>query len=291
MGRESFKRNFIIYLVNCFFNGSKNRCCSKSLLIYIKNVNWIASLDWFQFVLDKLINSQPNKDDGSPPFSPTLVLREPDIEAQILIITSVAEASVSIKREDYREKVLMDQAKKEMNKDNSMPSFTLGLGPSQLDNQSSVPQTTSVLNPNTDGEMHDTNEDDDDGTLLRRNPDLSIKKLTKNKSKEVDKPSSKKGDDRSPTIKIKKPTSSSGQKMTSSTAAKHAVKYKNESLRADSEQKATDGSKPKLTAKTRPEPKVNKEVLAEKDDEKHVGAAITPEKSKEIGPSASMRKR
>jgi len=39
------------------FSGSKNRYYSKSLLIYIKNVNQIASLDWFQFVLDKLINS------------------------------------------------------------------------------------------------------------------------------------------------------------------------------------------------------------------------------------------
>ena len=79
--------------------------------------------------------------------------------------------------------------------------------------------------------------------------------------------------------------------MTSGPATKHAVEYKNAGLRADSEQKATNGSKPKLTAKTSLESKVTKEVLAEKIVEKHVGAAITPEKSEEVGPSALIRKR
>ena len=125
----------------------------------------------------------------------------------------MTEASVSVEREDYCENMLMDQAKREMNKDNSMPSFSLGLGPSQLDNQSSVPQTTFMPDPNTDLEKYDANEDDDGAPLIfhlrntsEMNPDLSINKLTKNKSKEVDKPSSRKGDVRSPTIRIKKPT-------------------------------------------------------------------------------------
>ncbi|KAJ8424215.1 hypothetical protein Cgig2_033099 [Carnegiea gigantea] len=54
---ENFKRNFIIYLVNYLFNGSKSCYCNKSVLKYIKDMNQIASLDWCQFVLDKLINS------------------------------------------------------------------------------------------------------------------------------------------------------------------------------------------------------------------------------------------
>ena len=41
---------------------------------------------------------------------------------------------------------------------------------------------------------------------------------------------------------------------------------------------------------TWPKLKANKEVLAEKDDEKHIGATITPEKSERVGPSAVMRK-
>ncbi|KAJ8425626.1 hypothetical protein Cgig2_024281 [Carnegiea gigantea] len=48
---KSFKRNFIIYLVNCFFSGPKNCYCSKSIVKYVKDVNQIASLDWSKFVL------------------------------------------------------------------------------------------------------------------------------------------------------------------------------------------------------------------------------------------------
>ncbi|KAJ8434369.1 hypothetical protein Cgig2_031615 [Carnegiea gigantea] len=54
---ESFNRNFIIYLVNCFFSGPKNRYCNKSILKYLKDVSQIPSLDWCQFVVDKLITS------------------------------------------------------------------------------------------------------------------------------------------------------------------------------------------------------------------------------------------
>ena len=50
-GGESFKRNFIIYLVNCFFKRPKNRCCSKSILKYVKDVNQITFLDWCKFVV------------------------------------------------------------------------------------------------------------------------------------------------------------------------------------------------------------------------------------------------
>ncbi|KAJ8425870.1 hypothetical protein Cgig2_028215 [Carnegiea gigantea] len=56
-GGESFKRNFIVYLVNYFFTGPKNRYCSKSILKYVKDIRHIVSLDWCQFILDKLITS------------------------------------------------------------------------------------------------------------------------------------------------------------------------------------------------------------------------------------------
>ena len=60
--------------------------------------------------------------------------------------------------------------------------------------------------------------------------------------------------------------SSSSQKTTIAPAAKHTVEEKKESLRAGCEQKVTNDGKPKLIVKTRLEHKVNKEVLAEKDD-------------------------
>jgi len=56
-GGESFKRNFILYLVNCFFNRPKNRYYNKSILKYVKDVSHIASLDSCQFVVDKPITS------------------------------------------------------------------------------------------------------------------------------------------------------------------------------------------------------------------------------------------
>ena len=101
-----------------------------------------------------------------------------------------------------------------MNKDDSIPSFSLELGLSQLDSQSLVPHSTSVPDPKTTGKKHDANEEDDDGAPLifpmrntsQANGDLSIKNYTENKSKAGDKPSSKKGDVRNPTIRIKKPT-------------------------------------------------------------------------------------
>jgi len=81
------------------------------------------------------------------------------------------------------------------------------------------------------------------------------------------------------------------KKMTSAPAAKYIVKQKKERLRANGERKPTNGSKPKVTAKTKPKPKPKKEVLAKKDDEKGVGAAITPEKLEEVGSSTAMRRR
>ncbi|KAJ8419720.1 hypothetical protein Cgig2_020781 [Carnegiea gigantea] len=56
-GGKGFKRNFIIYLLNCFFSGPKNSYYSKSILKYVKDVNQIASLDWCKFILRKLITS------------------------------------------------------------------------------------------------------------------------------------------------------------------------------------------------------------------------------------------
>ena len=80
------------------------------------------------------------------------------------------------------------------------------------------------------------------------------------------------------------------KQMTSSLATKKVVEQKKERLRADSEQKATDGSKPKVTKKTKPKPKAKKKVLVEKDDEKYVGATIPSKKLEEVRPLAVMRK-
>ncbi|KAJ8429341.1 hypothetical protein Cgig2_002962 [Carnegiea gigantea] len=52
--------------------------------------------------------------------------------------------------------------------------------------------------------------------------------------------------------------------------------------KANGEYKATDGSKPKVTPKTKPKPHAKKVVLAEKDYEKHL---------EEVDRSAAMRKR
>ena len=56
----------------------------------------------------------------------------------------MANACISVDKEEHPEDVLMDQAKKEMKKDDTMPSFSRGLGLSQPNNQSPVPQTTSM---------------------------------------------------------------------------------------------------------------------------------------------------
>ncbi|KAJ8419595.1 LOW QUALITY PROTEIN: hypothetical protein Cgig2_013231 [Carnegiea gigantea] len=52
---ESFKRNFMIYLLNCFFRGTKHRYCNHPQ--NIKDVDQIASLDWCKFIVQKLITS------------------------------------------------------------------------------------------------------------------------------------------------------------------------------------------------------------------------------------------
>ncbi|KAJ8435635.1 hypothetical protein Cgig2_000301 [Carnegiea gigantea] len=71
------------------------------------------------------------------------------------------------------------------------------------------------------------------------------------------------------------------EKMVIAPTAKQVVEQKKGSPRAYGEQQALDSSKPKLA----------KEVLLEKDHEKRVGAARTPEKSEEVGPLDALRKR
>ncbi|KAJ8439653.1 LOW QUALITY PROTEIN: hypothetical protein Cgig2_021665 [Carnegiea gigantea] len=280
---ESFKRKFIIYLVNYFFSGLKNRYCSKSILKFIKDVTQITSLNWCQFVLDKLITSvmhykrstdakgfqnlqskdKANENSGAPSFNPTLSLHKPDSEDQISRIALVTDASVNVEKEDHREDMVLNQPNNVIKKDNSILSYSLWLAP---DSQNSVPLTTSVPDPSTARVNEDNgSEEDDDSTLLKFplrntswvNHELSIKKPVENKSKEGDKPSSKKGEVRKHTIKIKKSTLHRAEER---------------SPRAYSEQQAPDSSKPKLT----------KEVLSEKDHKKPVVAVRTPEKSKEL---------
>ena len=74
--------------------------------------------------------------------------------------------------------------------------------------------------------------------------------------------------------------SSIGKKMMIASTGKQAVEQKKGSPRAYGEQQALDSSKPKLT----------KEVLPKKDDEKLMGAIRTSKKSEEVGPLGALRK-
>ncbi|KAJ8429727.1 hypothetical protein Cgig2_024979 [Carnegiea gigantea] len=133
-----------------------------------------------------------------------------------------------------------------------MPSYSLGLGLSQPDSQSPVPQNTSVPDPSTTVVNEDDGIEDDDGSAPFRIPlrstsqvnrELSAKKPAEKKPKEGDEP-----------------------------ACKKLVEHNKGSHRASGEQVATDSRKPKLT----------KGVLPKKHDEKHLGAARTPEMLEEL---------
>ena len=55
--RESFKRNFVMYMVSCFFNGSKNIHFSPYFAKNVAHVEDIASIDWCQYTIDRLCES------------------------------------------------------------------------------------------------------------------------------------------------------------------------------------------------------------------------------------------
>ena len=124
----------------------------------------------------------------------------------------MVDASISVEREEHREDVLMEQAKQESKKDDSMPSFNVGVRLSQLDSQSPVLASTPLPDPNTAKEKDDDNKEDHDDAPLRfslwdttqANRDLSIKKSLKNRSTVGEKPTSRKHEVRKTTIKIKK---------------------------------------------------------------------------------------
>ncbi|KAJ8425283.1 hypothetical protein Cgig2_025824 [Carnegiea gigantea] len=54
---ESFKRNFVLYMISCFFNGSKNVHCSPYFAKNVAHVEDIASIDWCQYTIDRLCES------------------------------------------------------------------------------------------------------------------------------------------------------------------------------------------------------------------------------------------
>ncbi|KAJ8420610.1 LOW QUALITY PROTEIN: hypothetical protein Cgig2_023944 [Carnegiea gigantea] len=138
-----------------------------------------------------------------------------------------------------------------MKKDDSIPSYSLGLGLSQSDSQSLVPHTTSMPDPSTAGVNYEP----------------IIKKPAEKKPKECDGPSSKKGE-------------ATGSKVPSPCNAKEPTEHSKEALSLEAEQ-ATDSRKPKLT----------KEVVPKKHDEKHLGIARTSDKLEEAGPSNALKKR
>ncbi|KAJ8420164.1 hypothetical protein Cgig2_006922 [Carnegiea gigantea] len=198
--------------------GLKNLYCSKSILKYLKDVSQIPSLDWCQFVVDKLITSvrhykEMNNDFYAPSFIPAVPLDKPDGNGQIQADKSVSNASIIVEKEEHREDVVLDQPNSVIKEDRSMPSYSLGLGLSQLDSQSPVPQNTSMPDSSTIAVNEDDgNEDDDDGDPSRftlRNTSqvncvLSVKKLVEKKRKEGDEPASKKSEVRKQSIKSKR---------------------------------------------------------------------------------------
>ncbi|KAJ8421309.1 hypothetical protein Cgig2_017155 [Carnegiea gigantea] len=103
---ESFKMNFVIYLIS---EPLLQQVCAEIYERY--------ELDHIHRLVPP--KQQPNKDNGFLSFSPTAAVREPNT-------TSVVDASVSVGKEEHHGNVLMDQAKKEMNKDDILPSFSLG---------------------------------------------------------------------------------------------------------------------------------------------------------------------
>ncbi|KAJ8425639.1 hypothetical protein Cgig2_024294 [Carnegiea gigantea] len=165
---------------------------SKYILKYVKDVSQIASLDWWQFILDKLITNirhyKESKATKGVHFdnllfflivssliqqcSPCLILplHKPDSEDHISGTTLVIDASVIVEKEDHCEDVVLDHPNNFMKKDDSVPSYSLVLGLSTSDSQSPIPQTTSVPHPNTAG----VNEDDDDEVLPEKDDEKRV---------------------------------------------------------------------------------------------------------------------
>jgi len=54
---ESFKRNFVLYMVSCFFNGLKNVDCAQYFAKNVANVEDIATIYWCQYTIDRLCES------------------------------------------------------------------------------------------------------------------------------------------------------------------------------------------------------------------------------------------
>ncbi|KAJ8420267.1 hypothetical protein Cgig2_004592 [Carnegiea gigantea] len=316
-GGESFNRN----LVNCFFSGPKNRYYSKSILKYVKDVSQITSLGWCQFILEKLITSVRHYKESkatkgvhlygplfflmvsspiqqcsacAPSSSPILPLHKPDNEAQIPRTILVANASVIIEKEDHHEDVLLDQPNNVMKKDDSIPSYSLGLGLSQPDSQSPVPQTTSMPDPNTAGKrMMQTTGSKIPSPHNAKEPAQQSKQALSSEA-QAKAATAKGGVKRTGVSKTnwwgESKVISQGEahyaeqyreKIIIALTAKQAVEQKKGSLRADSVLQATNSSKPNLI----------KEVLPEKNDEKRVDAIRTPKKLEDVGPSDALRKR
>ena len=109
-----------------------------------------------------------NNDLCAPSFCPTFPLDKPDGEAKILGDTLVSDASIIVEKEEHREDVMLDQPNSVTRKDDSIPSYSLGLGPSRSDSQSPLPQTISVPDLSTAGvNEDDAIEDEDDSAPLR----------------------------------------------------------------------------------------------------------------------------
>ena len=53
---KSFKRNFVLYVVSCFFNGSKD-ICAPYFTKNVMNVEDITTINWCQYTIHRLCES------------------------------------------------------------------------------------------------------------------------------------------------------------------------------------------------------------------------------------------
>ncbi|KAJ8424963.1 hypothetical protein Cgig2_000550 [Carnegiea gigantea] len=95
-----------------------------------------------------------------PLFNLGLGLSQLKSQSPIVMSMSIADADIGGERDEHHEEVVQDHPKQESKKDDSTPSFSLGLGLSQLDSQSSFAASTSILDQKTISEKDDDHQEE-----------------------------------------------------------------------------------------------------------------------------------
>jgi len=155
--------------------GTKQRKCSSHstiLLLEAQHFNTdlmkdtVADLHSAHVEFQNLqLMQKANDDFCAPSFIPTVPLYKPDTESQIQTDTLVSDACVIVKKEEHYEDVVLDQPKSVTKEDCSMMPYSPGLGLSQSNSQSPVPQNTSMPDPSIVAVNKDEGIKDDDEML------------------------------------------------------------------------------------------------------------------------------